>query len=911
MRARRNQGELTGAWNCWAPVHLGLEKLTGLMAHEWRFVGRDEELELVHRLVTGPESSGAVVTGPAGVGKTRLAQECLAMAREAGMATVQSTATRSAASFPFGALAGALAGDNGHLMATDGWPDLLSRSEAVLANRSQGRRLVLFVDDAHLLDDASATLIHQLAAKGSAFVIVTTCSCASPPAPDPVVALWKEGLAERIELGAMPAPAVEELLTSALGGPVDAKVLMELSARAQGNVLFLREMVLGALEDGALIEDGGTWRLRGRLPLPDRLVELVELRLAGVDPAGRALLELVAFGEPLGGAELDVLSDAGLAERLERRDLLASSMNGRRLEVRLAYSIYGEVLQAGVPVVRERAIARTLAKLVEATGARRCDDALRVASWRLVGGGGQPDMMLAGARCARWRYNFVLAEALARAAVRSGEGFEAALLAAELTGLQGRTQEADRKLAGLAAEATDDAQRAALAVTRIHNSVTWTAQDPLDLLEEARATITEPDWLDRLEAERLVLVELTEGPRAVCEAAAPLLDRATGDALAVACIPAAISLTRSGRLESALDVAERGKAAHRATTHRLAWYPWWHDVSRFLALHASGRLDEAERLAEARYHQAIAKRSAEAQTVFALLPAMAAGERGRVRMAAGRARDALDQARRLGQPVLIRYCHMYGALAFALSGRVEEAEMCLAHLDAMGLPDPADNIDLWLARAWTAVVRGDLSEACRQLETAAAVGDEIGDLIGEAAALHSLARLGRPTEVQDRLADVAKHVEGALVKARVAHTGCLAAQDAARLEDVSKDFEALGADLLAAEAAADAAVTRRRAGEVRAAAGAANRAAALTERCEHPFTPAVLAIGARAMLTAQESETALLAARGLPNRRIANQLCLSVRTVENRLQRVYQKLGITRRTELGRELGLPSQTASH
>jgi DNA-binding NarL/FixJ family response regulator len=121
---------------------------------------------------------------------------------------------------------------------------------------------------------------------------------------------------------------------------------------------------------------------------------------------------------------------------------------------------------------------------------------------------------------------------------------------------------------------------------------------------------------------------------------------------------------------------------------------------------------------------------------------------------------------------------------------------------------------------------------------------------------------------------------------------------------VSREFEVMGADLLAAEAAADAAVVRRKAGEDRAASASMQRASLLAERCELPVTPALQPVDVRAALTAPERETALLAASGLSNRRIADQLLLSVRTVENRLQRVYQKLGLTRRTELAAALEL-------
>jgi DNA-binding CsgD family transcriptional regulator len=112
----------------------------------------------------------------------------------------------------------------------------------------------------------------------------------------------------------------------------------------------------------------------------------------------------------------------------------------------------------------------------------------------------------------------------------------------------------------------------------------------------------------------------------------------------------------------------------------------------------------------------------------------------------------------------------------------------------------------------------------------------------------------------------------------------------------------MGADLLAAEAAADGAVARRRVGELRAAAAGERRAASLVERCEDPVTPALQAIEVRARLTPAERETAVLAASGHSNPQIAEQLYLSRRTVENRLHRIYEKLGISGRDELAAAL---------
>jgi DNA-binding CsgD family transcriptional regulator len=55
-------------------------------------------------------------------------------------------------------------------------------------------------------------------------------------------------------------------------------------------------------------------------------------------------------------------------------------------------------------------------------------------------------------------------------------------------------------------------------------------------------------------------------------------------------------------------------------------------------------------------------------------------------------------------------------------------------------------------------------------------------------------------------------------------------------------------------------------------------------------------------LTGREREIATLAAQGVQSREIAEQLFLSVRTVNNHLQRIYTKLGVTSRRELAQTL---------
>jgi DNA-binding CsgD family transcriptional regulator len=207
-----------------------------------------------------------------------------------------------------------------------------------------------------------------------------------------------------------------------------------------------------------------------------------------------------------------------------------------------------------------------------------------------------------------------------------------------------------------------------------------------------------------------------------------------------------------------------------------------------------------------------------------------------------------------------------------------------------------------IARAWVDVAEGALERARAKLLEAAAHGESRGDLLGAATALHDVARLGRPRDVVSRLARLAERCEGSLIQARALHARALAEGDTQLLAALAEQFSGMGAHLLAAETAVDVVRHLAAAGTVRQEAAARQRAAVLRERCGVAVTPALQAVDTRSLLTPAEYETALLAAAGRSNQAIAAELHLSVRTVESRLQDVYEKLGISRRTDLGRLL---------
>jgi DNA-binding NarL/FixJ family response regulator len=89
----------------------------------------------------------------------------------------------------------------------------------------------------------------------------------------------------------------------------------------------------------------------------------------------------------------------------------------------------------------------------------------------------------------------------------------------------------------------------------------------------------------------------------------------------------------------------------------------------------------------------------------------------------------------------------------------------------------------------------------------------------------------------------------------------------------------------------------------RQASASARKAIELTEACGDVRTPGLKRGSEVDRLTQREQEVAGLAASGRSSREIASALYVSVRTVDNHLQRTYSKLGVTSREELGESLG--------
>jgi hypothetical protein len=221
--------------------------------------------------------------------------------------------------------------------------------------------MVLCVDDAHLLDNASAALLHELS-DGTRRVRRDHDS-SGERAPDAIQALWKDELRDLVHLRTLSRADVQRLLEEVLCAAVDGVSVSLLWERTRGNVLFLRELVLHRVEHGLLSEDAGIWRWRSDTTVGTRLAELVAARLAALQPATLGVLEVVAVGAPL---EVGLLQDADTAalEALERRGPVERS-NDRRRYVDVVHPLHGEVIRARLARTRLEAIQLRLADAVE------------------------------------------------------------------------------------------------------------------------------------------------------------------------------------------------------------------------------------------------------------------------------------------------------------------------------------------------------------------------------------------------------------------------------------------------------------------------------------------------------------------------------------------------------------------
>lgn len=871
----------------------------------WPLVGRAKSLAAATALLETEGAAGVVLAGSAGVGKSRLAREVLAAADRSGTTTTWAAATEATSKVPFGALMALLPEP---LPPTS---DRLSLFRAVarsLVERAGGRRIVVAIDDAHLLDEAGAGLVHQLAITGQARVLLTVRS--GELVPDPIRALWKDGLAPRLELQPLTQPEVAELVADVLGHQVAVPTLERLWAITRGNAFFLHELILDTLEVNGFDCPDGVIVWRSPLQPGQRLDDLLHARLSHVSPEARACAQTLALGEPLSVGLLERLGPPGALRELEDSGIVCVEGHKARCEVRLAHPLYGEVLRSKLRSLAGRDLRRQLAKALAEVGGEQPGELLRLASLELDADlEPPPARALAAAVEANRSYDCVLAERLARIALQADANAAAVLALGEALNGQGRCAEADDVLAAVdAMEATDD-ERARVAEQRAEALHWGLGRDDAarEVLRRAEIAVCDRVSRQRLQAVRassLTSSARYEEARALAE---PLLHDPGADEAAQlhAVVAVGTALSIGGRTTDAMVLCDRMLEPALRLAHEVPSGVGWVVFQRLLASMAAGRLDEAEDLSRTAYAVAVSDRNDEVRGALAVMI-------GRIDLCRGRL-DRAEEILREGAAMLAvndrehyrGWCLSLLAQVMGQRGDAATAAQLMAEVAAGPPPNPVAWTDIESGQAWAAVADGALTGAQRLLLDAAAHARQAKLVVPEALLLHEALRAGAPaSRVADRLGALAAGTQSPFLAAWATHAQGAADGDPATIEAAGEAFEAMGMVLLAAEAWADAAHANRTTDRHDRSARATARSQALAVVCPLARTPLLSTLGGVSPLTRREREVAGLAARSMSSRAIADMLLVSVRTVDGHLAQVYRKLGVRRREELASVLGV-------
>lgn len=890
---------------------------------EWPFTSRDAELDLVTALLgsvdgesTGPR--GAVVVAPAGVGKTRLLREVRWWAEAKGLPTSSVIATRAASRTPYGAVL--------HLLpegAAD-QPDPAAWHGSFSAQlRSEGRRTVVLVDDAHHLDQASAALLLQLSLDGVAVPVVTVRRGES--VPDPVTALWKDDLALRVDLQPLSTTEMGGLIRRALGGPVSDRTVTRLTAVSGGNVLYARELVMAAAERGSLRVREGVWMWDEEVVLVPRLVDAVWARLEALDPAQRHALAAVAIGEPLPLSVAEALAPSDVLSALEESGLVHVDDSDGRGVLRLGHPLYGEVLVARIGSIGRRRMVGSLAEAFDAADPREAEASLvRVVTWRLDAGRSQSrETLLDAASRANRVFAHPLAARLAQAALEAGGADPAGRapviieLGRALVGCN-RAEEAlpllseveDAVLASTDPQLVDDYVEVRFRAKYYGLGHGDEVEALLDRVGSKASTPESggeggPSRAERLAPYRASIAFGRGRPREALDIVAPLLDRtdlAPLHRLMVLEI-AGESLGALGLHRQAAEVWDRLRQFPVGATARASGAAAEADLQAVFAGMLDGRMTDVLPVLTAVH----ATLSDSPDVVNRGLACLGLGRAllhvGRLAQARAVLLDAAEDFRKVDLGESLSWALTLLSLTASLSQRVERARRRRDEATtARRGPGPAwQAADVVSADVWLKVAEGDRTGAAA---IALAGAEQYPQLeLSRAGLLHLACRLGeRSAEVTTSLRRIADRSECEYPTLLADHADAMRAGDRRVLEEATERFAERGLIPLAVEAAMQAAHAHRDVGSADGARRMTGRAQILARQIDGGIDQTLVPHEPVIGLSRREQEVAALAAAGMSNADIAQRLVVSVRTVESHLYQVFAKLGITSRADLERYL---------
>lgn len=287
-----------------------------------------------------------LLTGEAGIGKTHLLR-AMATRFEAQHCLVPLlSASPVSRSIPLGVFA-ASGADVGEPMSPAGLVDFFARHRSTT---------VLLVDNVEELDEASLFVVTQLIHSSRMATIVTTRDLSD--APPAIRALYDSGELTELAMSPLTGTDAREAVRQILGGQLTPDAHLRVTDAAQGNALHLRELLMGSLSAGDLVETPHGWELRGSPTPTPRLAHLVGDRFTGLDDECLEAAAKVAIAgefpiDALGDGERRGLARAGVVELVDAGWIrLTKVLDAQWLRLRCGSLLLSELTREVMHVLR-------------------------------------------------------------------------------------------------------------------------------------------------------------------------------------------------------------------------------------------------------------------------------------------------------------------------------------------------------------------------------------------------------------------------------------------------------------------------------------------------------------------------------------------------------------------------------